>query len=81
MHALVVGDELQGELLAAEYAPVNDAGAITGPFIPLFDVTRAYTSKSPIRDSLKVDVPLGRYTVQFQRGVSHRIVSSTKSGS
>jgi hypothetical protein len=47
--------------LIAEYAPVNDAGAITGPFIPLFDVVRAYASKSPIRDSIKVDVPFGRY--------------------
>jgi hypothetical protein len=47
--------------LIAEYAPVNDAGAITGAFIPLFDVTRAYASKSPIRDSIKVDVPFGRY--------------------
>jgi hypothetical protein len=54
--------------LIAEYAPVNDAGAITGAFIPLFDVTRAYASKSPIRDSIKVDVPFGRYTVRFRRG-------------
>src|SRR6516225_2850255 len=54
--------------LIAEYAPVNDAGAITGPFIPLFDVVRAYASKSPIRDSIKVDVPFGRYTVRLRRG-------------
>jgi hypothetical protein len=54
--------------LIADYAPVNDAGAITGAFLPLFDVTRAYASKSPIRDSIKVDVAPGRYTVRFRRG-------------
>lgn len=54
--------------LIAEYAPVDNAGALTGSFTTLFDVTKVYASKSPIRDSVKVDVTPGRYTVQFKRG-------------
>jgi hypothetical protein len=54
--------------LIADYAPVNDAGAIIGNFSTLFDVTRVYANKSPIRDSIKVDVAPGRYTVRLRRG-------------
>lgn len=54
--------------LIAEYAPINNAGATTGAFITLFDVTKSYASKSPIRDSIKVDVTPGRYTVRLKRG-------------
>lgn len=53
--------------LTAEYAPINDAGALIGSFSTLFDISRTYTSKSPIRDSVKVDVGPGRYTVRFYR--------------
>jgi hypothetical protein len=54
--------------LIAQYAPVNDAGTITGSFTTLFDITRNYCSSSPIRDSIKTDVTPGRYTVRVQRG-------------
>ncbi|WP_456705852.1 host specificity factor TipJ family phage tail protein [Bradyrhizobium sp. USDA 4452] len=53
--------------LTAEYAPCNDAGAQTGAFVPLFAIARSYNAQSPIRDSLKVDVPPGRYLVRFRR--------------
>lgn len=56
--------------LIAQYAPVNDAGTLIGSFTTLFDVTRTYNSQSPVRDSIKVNVPAGRYTVQVQRGDS-----------
>lgn len=54
--------------LTAQYRPVNDAGAPIGSFSTLFSVTRTYNSRSPIRDSVKADVPDGRYEVRFQRG-------------
>ncbi len=53
--------------LTAEYAPVDDAGALIGPFSQLFDVARTYTSKAPVRDTIKVDVTPGRYTVRLYR--------------
>ena len=54
--------------LIAQYAPVNDAGAVTGAFTTLFDITRTYNSNSPIRDSVQTAVAPGRYTVRVQRG-------------
>lgn len=54
--------------LIADYAPVDDAGAVIGAFVTLFDVTRVYASKAPVRDSVKVNVTPGRYTVRVSRG-------------
>jgi hypothetical protein len=53
--------------LTAEYAPINDAGAVIDPFSVLFDIQRGYASQSPIRDSVKVDVAPGRYAVRLMR--------------
>lgn len=53
--------------LVAEYRPINDAGAPLGDFSTLFSTARTYNSRSPIRDSVKVDVGNGRYEVRFQR--------------
>jgi hypothetical protein len=53
--------------LTAEYCLINDAGAQIGAFLPLFSGVFSYGSASPIRDSRKVDVPLGRYAVRFRR--------------
>ncbi len=53
--------------LIAEYCPVDGAGAPTGPFTTLFNVTRGYCSLSPVRDSVKVDVTPGRYAVRLHR--------------
>lgn len=64
----------QGELqdstvaLNAEFRRVDDSGAPQGPFAPLFSVARTFKSRSPIRDSIKVEVGEGRWEVRFRRG-------------
>ncbi|WP_166295338.1 host specificity factor TipJ family phage tail protein [Bradyrhizobium sp. 2S1] len=53
--------------VTAEYATCDDAGAQTGPFSTLFSITRSYASQSPIRDSVKTNLPAGRCLVRFRR--------------
>ncbi len=53
--------------LSVEYAPCNDAGAQTGPYIPLAFIEKLYATQSPIRDSVKVTVSPGRYLVRMRR--------------
>ncbi|MGJ4893785.1 host specificity factor TipJ family phage tail protein [Bradyrhizobium oligotrophicum] len=53
--------------LTAEYAPCDDLGIATGPYVTLFAIERSYAAQSPIRDSVKVDVSPGRYLVRFRR--------------
>ncbi|SHJ69729.1 protein of unknown function [Bradyrhizobium lablabi] len=53
--------------LLAEAAPCDGAGAPTGSFFTLFQVTRQFASTSPIRDSIKTDVSPGRYLVRLSR--------------
>lgn len=53
--------------LLAERRLVDDAGAPTGDWETLVSATRAYSSRSPIRDSFLVGVPAGRYEVRFRR--------------
>jgi hypothetical protein len=51
----------------AERQAVDDAGAPTGSWETLGIVTRSYASRSPIRETLLVGVPEGRYQVRFRR--------------
>lgn len=53
--------------LTAEYCPIDDAGVPTGPMTTLFSVVRQYGSRTPVRDTIKVDVTPGRYAVQLRR--------------
>lgn len=53
--------------LTAEYCPIDDAGVPTGPMTTLFSVVKQYASRTPVRDTIKVDVAPGRYAVQLRR--------------
>lgn len=53
--------------LTAEYRPIDDAGVPTGPMTTLFSVVKQYASRTPVRDTIKVDVAPGRYAVQLRR--------------
>lgn len=53
--------------LDAEYRAVDDVGSPVGPWVGLFSVERVYANRSPIRDGVKVQVPLGRYEVRLRR--------------
>jgi hypothetical protein len=53
--------------LTAEYAPCDDAGVQTGPYVNLFTVSRKYAAQAPVRDSGYVPVAPGRYLVRFRR--------------
>lgn len=53
--------------VVAERQAVNDAGAPIGDWTELGAVTRAYASRSPIRETMLVGVPEGRYQVRFRR--------------
>lgn len=53
--------------LTAEYCPIDDAGVPTGSMTTLFSVVKQYASRTPVRDTIKVDVAPGRYAVQLRR--------------
>ncbi|MBR0940267.1 hypothetical protein ABIF65_003368 [Bradyrhizobium japonicum] len=53
--------------LKAEYAPCDDLGVATGPYVTLFEITKQFNSSSPVRDTTKVDVAPGRYLVRLSR--------------
>lgn len=51
----------------AEYQPVDDAGAATGPWAPLVTVPLLLAIPSPLRFSRTIDVPPGRHAVRARR--------------
>jgi hypothetical protein len=51
----------------AERQAVDDAGAATGDWETLGYITKSYASRSPIRETLLVGVPEGRYQLRFKR--------------
>ena len=53
--------------VVAERQAVDDAGAPIGSWVELGAVTRSYASRSPIRETLLVGCPEGRYQVRFRR--------------
>lgn len=54
--------------VVAERQAVDDAGApIDGAWVQLGSVTKSYASRSPIRETMLVGVPEGRYQVRFKR--------------
>lgn len=53
--------------VVAERQTVDDAGAATGDWVELGSVTKSYASRAPIRETLLVGVPEGRYQVRFKR--------------
>ena len=53
--------------IAAERQAVDDAGAPIGGWVPLGTITRSYASRSPIRETMLVGCPEGRYQVRFRR--------------
>jgi hypothetical protein len=56
-----------GVTVAAERQEVDDAGTPIGDWTALQTITKSYASRSPIRETLLVDVPEGRYQVRFRR--------------
>lgn len=50
-----------------EYQEINDAGAAVGPWNTLNEEMRNYATRTAIRESLKIDVPEGRYQVRGWR--------------
>ncbi len=53
--------------VVADRQKVDDAGAPIGDWTELGSVTRSYASRSPIRETMLVGVPEGRYQVRFRR--------------
>ena len=53
--------------VVAERQAVDDAGAPSGDWVQLGSVTRSYASRAPIRETLLVGCPEGRYQVRFGR--------------
>ncbi|MBN8978006.1 MAG: DUF1983 domain-containing protein [Rhizobiales bacterium] len=53
--------------VVAERQAVDDAGAPIGDWVQLGSVTRSYASRAPIRETLLVGCPEGRYQVRFRR--------------
>lgn len=51
----------------AEYQPVDDAGAATGPWAPLVTAPLLLAIPSPLRFSRTIDVPPGRHAVRARR--------------
>lgn len=81
----VYGMNDKGDVVSAvmgfhfEYQEIDDSGSPLGPWNTLVDQTQYYATRNPIRQSLKYEVPLGRYQVRGWRNVSVGDTTRTQS--
>lgn len=55
-------------LIAADVAPLSDAGVQTGPWSSVFQTNISAASLTPQRRTFDIAVPAGRYTIRIRRG-------------